>query len=228
MNYIEVQKIAKNTIEYARETIKAGMTLLEVRELCEKKLLELGADSFWYWDIGAFVFSGNETAVSVSGKQYQTSDRVIGKNDIVTIDLSPQSDDIWGDYARTLLIENGVVVDDKDCSNIEWKNGIAMEKKLHREMQEFVTVNTTFEELYFYMNKFIEDNGYISLDFMGNLGHSIVKKKNDRIYIEKGNKTRLSDVLYFTFEPHISIIDSNYGYKRENIYYFENDRLVEL
>ena len=36
MNYIEVQKIAKNTIEYARKTIKAGMTLLEVRELCEK------------------------------------------------------------------------------------------------------------------------------------------------------------------------------------------------
>ena len=63
------------------------MNLLEIRKLCEEKLLELGADSFWYWDVGAFVFAGDETTVSVSGKQYVTSDRVIGNNDIITIDL---------------------------------------------------------------------------------------------------------------------------------------------
>ena len=67
MDYKEVQGLAKDTMEYARKAVRAGMTLMEVRELCEKKLLELGADSFWYWDIGAFVFAGDETAVSVSG-----------------------------------------------------------------------------------------------------------------------------------------------------------------
>lgn len=228
MDYKKVQNIAKDTMEYARKTIRAGMTLYEVRELCEKKLLELGADSFWYWDIGAFVFSGNETKASVSGSCYQTSNRVIGVKDIITIDLSPQNASIWGDYARTIVVEEGVVVDDIDCSNEEWKNGILLEKELHREMQTFVTPNTTFEELYYYMNKVIEDKGYINLDFMGNLGHSIVKNKNDRIYIEKGNTTRLGDVSYFTFEPHISIVDADYGYKWENIYYFENNKLVEL
>ena len=49
------------------------------------------------------------------------------------------------------------------------------------------------------MNKVIEDSGYINLDFMGNLGHSIVKDKGDRVYIEKGNIQKLSDVKYFTF-----------------------------
>lgn len=63
---------------------------------------------------------------------------------------------------------------------------------------------------------------------MGNLGHSIVKKKEDRIYIEKGNKTCLGEVSFFTFEPHISIAGSKYGYKRENIYYFENGKVIEL
>lgn len=72
-----------------------------------------------------------------------------------------------------------------------------MEKELHREMQRFVTPKTTFEELYYYMNKFIEDNGYFNLDFLGNLGHSIVKQKNDRIYIEKGNTTRLLGFFLF-------------------------------
>ena len=63
---------------------------------------------------------------------------------------------------------------------------------------------------------------------MGNLGHSIERKKEDRIYIEKGNKTKLGDAGYFTFEPHISVSGSVYGYKRENIYYFEKGVLREL
>lgn len=48
MEYREVQQIAKKTIEYARTIIKPGMNLLELRELCEQKMLDLGADSFWY------------------------------------------------------------------------------------------------------------------------------------------------------------------------------------
>ena len=78
------------------------------------------------------------------------------------------------------------------------------------------------------MNEYICEEGYINLDFMGNLGHSIVRKKEDRIYIEKGNSARLGDVHFFTFEPHISVIGSKYGYKRENIYYFDKDGIKEL
>ena len=109
MKYKDVQQIAKDTIDFAKKNIKPGMKLLDIRKLCEQKMLELGADSFWYWDVGAFVFAGDETTVSVSGKQYVTSDRIINENDIVTIDLSPQNDNIWGDYARTIILENGVV-----------------------------------------------------------------------------------------------------------------------
>ena len=228
MQYVEVQNIAKKTIEFIRDNIHPGMTLLEVRNICESKMLELGADSFWYWDVGAFVFAGDETTLSVSGKEYATSERVISENDIVTIDLSPQNGNTWGDYARTIIIENGSVVDSDDVTNDEWKKGLQMEEYLHEEMCKFVKPETTFEELYYHMNEYIIENGFVNLDFMGNLGHSIVKAKGDRIYIEKGNKTKLSDVKYFTFEPHISTGDSKYGYKKENIYYFEGDRILEL
>ena len=119
LDYKEVQQIARETIEYAKTFIKPGMNLLEVRKLCEQKMLELGADSFWYWDIGAFVFAGDETTVSVSGKQYVTTDRTINGNDIVTIDLSPQNGNIWGDFARTIILENGVVTDKDKIVNAE-------------------------------------------------------------------------------------------------------------
>ena len=228
-SYTKIQLAAKKTIEYIQSIIKPGMNLLEIRRLCEDKLLELGADSFWYWDVGAFVFAGDETTVSVSGKQYVTSDRVIENNDIITIDLSPQRGKIWGDYARTIILENGKVVDDIELiQNQEWKSGLQMEEKLHAELLTFVTKETTFEELYYYMNEFILKNGFVNLDFMGNLGHSIVKVKSDRVYIEKGNKSKLGEVKYFTFEPHIAFPDSKYGYKKENIYYFAGDRLLEL
>jgi methionine aminopeptidase len=227
--YSDVQKIAKETIEYIKTEIRPEMPLPEARRLCEEKMFLLGADSFWYWDVGAFVFAGDETNISVSGKEYTTSERLIESNDIITIDLSPQIGDTWGDYARTVIVENGCVVkSDNEIINDDWRNGLIMEKKLHERMMEIVSPDMTFEELYYQMNEYIKNEGYINLDFMGNLGHSIVRSKDDRIYIEKGNSTKLSDVSYFTFEPHISVSGSKYGYKREDIYYFDNNLIRKL
>lgn len=31
---------------------------------------------------------------------------------MITIDLSPQTGNIWGDYERTIIVENGKVVED--------------------------------------------------------------------------------------------------------------------
>ena len=227
--YFKIQSIAKETIEYEKKIIKPNLILIKIREMCENKMLELGADSFWYYNVGALIFAGDETTKSVSGKEYITSDYIIKNDDIITIDLSPQIKNIWGDYARTIIIENGKVVDEiNQIQNAEWKNGLLIEKELHSELLNFATSNTTFEELYYHMNDFIKKCGYINLDFNGNLGHSIVKNKNRRIYIEKGNKKKLSKVKYFTFEPHIALPNSNYGCKKENIYYFNNDKLIEL
>ncbi len=229
MDYQAVQKIAKDTINYIKAEIRSGMSLIEVRSLCENKMRELGADSFWYYDIGAFVFSGDETTLSVSGREYSTSDRMIALDDIITIDLSPQVGNTWGDYARTVIIQNGEAVQsDEEVLNAEWHAGLEAEKKLHKRMTEIVSPEMTFEELYYQMNEYICEEGYINLDFMGNLGHSIVCKKEDRIYIEKGNSAKLGDVHFFTFEPHISVSGSKYGYKRENIYYFDKDGIKEL
>lgn len=126
-------------------------------------------------------------------------------------------------------MENGKVVEDIGLiENLEWKSGLQMEEKLHAELLRFATKETTFEKLYYHMNKLIVENGFVNLDFMDNLGHSIVKTKGDRVYIEKGNMTKPGDVKYFTFKPHVAFPDSKYGYKKENIYYFNENGLMEL
>lgn len=229
MTIQDMQNLNRDTISYITSVIQPGMTLCKIRTLCEEYMLSHGADSFWYWDVGAFVFCGEDTVLSVSGRQYTTADTVIEPDDIITIDLSPQHNSVWGDYARTIIIEAGIAVTDtsKIC-NDQWREGLLMEAKLHKAMRSFVCQDTTFEELFYYINDMIRENGYMNLDFLGNLGHSIVSDKNQRIYIEKGNQTKLSEVDAFTFEPHICLLGGKYGYKMENIYAFQNERLVEL
>lgn len=122
----------------------------------------------------------------VFGIIIQTDDHIIAPTDIITLDLSPQSNCIWGDYARTLILENGKIVKDiEEIHNDEWRNGLKMEEYLHATMRSFVDENTTFEELFYFINDQVKACGYVNLDFLGNLGHSIIKDKNQRIYIEK-------------------------------------------
>lgn len=229
MEYRQIQQIARQTIEDVKGEIRPGMRLAEVRAFCERRLLELGADSFWYHGIGAFVFAGDETAVSVSGRQYVTSDRLIGKDDIVTIDLSPQKCGVWGDYARTIVLEDGVVrASVSEIRNEAWRAGLAMQERLHEELLRFATLRTTFHQLHAHINALLVREGFVNLDFHGNLGHSICRHMDERVYTEAGNHAPLSSVERFTFEPHIGLPGSPYGYKKENIYFFEDGRLMAL
>lgn len=229
MTNLDMQNLCRSTMKHLVENIATGMSLLDIRKICEDFMLENGADSFWYWNVGAFVFANDETAVSVSGKEYKTSERIILNDDIITVDLSPQNNNIWGDFSRTIIIENGEVVSKiEDIKNAEWKQGLQMESYLHKLLTDKAAEDMTFEELYYYMNSVISRHGFQNLDFLGNLGHSIAENKDDRIYIENCNKTRLGDVKFFTFEPHISIPHSKYGYKMEDIYYFQRGKLVVL
>jgi hypothetical protein len=78
------------------------------------------------------------------------------------------------------------------------------------------------------LNEKIKSFGFENLDFNGNLGHTIEKDRNNRIYFEKDNDKKLTENMLFTFEPHIRMIGKKYGFKFENIYYFENGSVREL
>lgn len=227
--YSRVQGIARAVMELARDSLHPGQTLIELRALCEKTMLDLGADSFWYWGIGAFVFAGEETTKSVSGREYQLSNYALKSNDIVTIDLSPQVDGTWGDFARTLVIEDGVpLLDSRKTNNLKWREGIEAEYKLHQKLVEVARPEMSFEQLAAEMNSQIDALGFSNRDFLGNLGHSIERQSADRIYLEQGNQALLRDVDFFTFEPHICLPEGSFGYKHENIYYFRNGTLEAL
>ena len=121
-HHIQAQQIARQAMERIQDCIQPGMELAQVRRLCEAELCRLGAESFWYYDIGAFCFAGDQTALSVSGRQYQVADRRLQGDEILTIDLSPQVNGCWGDYARTIILQQGKAVRQAEqVQNGEWR-----------------------------------------------------------------------------------------------------------
>jgi Xaa-Pro aminopeptidase len=126
------------------------MTEKQIVEMAENEMIKKGATSFWYYNIGAFVFTGERTTLSVSGKNYIPTNTEICSNDIITIDLSPQIGEIWGDYARTLVVEDGKIVSANEVSHSDFKEGLEFEEKLHKLLLKSVSPNMTFEELYIY------------------------------------------------------------------------------
>jgi Xaa-Pro aminopeptidase len=186
-----------------------------------------GITETWYHDCPALVLSGKRSCLSISGKRYEPSDQSIGAFNMVTIDLSPLKSGIWGDLARSFFIEDGKPVIEP-CTR-QFIHGLETELFLHNAMMEYVNPETTFDELYQFANHTIISKGYENLDYLNNLGHSIVGSLDERVYIENGNTMRLSDVEYFTFEPHVRKTGGSWGFKHENIYHLgSNGKAREL
>ena len=219
---LEMQNLCRDTMAHLTDLIRPGTALADIRRTAEEFMRTNGADSFWYHGVGAMVYSGTDTALSQSGRDYVTANRILAENDILTIDLSPQHSGHWGDFARTLILQDGkLVTDTADIRTEVWRAGLEAEKKLHDLLWAAATPETTFAELHRILSARIAAEGFENADFRGNLGHSIAARPEDRIYIEPGNDRRLSSVSAFTLEPHIRRPGSSYGFKWENIYRFD-------
>jgi methionine aminopeptidase len=224
--YLQVQDIALRVLRDIAPFIQAGKTEGNVADECARLLEQSGARDCWYHNVPALVLVGERTTLSVPGTGYHPSEVAIRPNDLVTIDLSPTVNGCWGDCARSYIVESGRVGPPHQSSALG--HGMIAEQQLHALMKEFVAPETSMHELYSFINQSIERLGYRNLDFRGNLGHSIEKHLDDRRYIEANNQVRLGDCDFFTFEPHICRTNDIWGFKMENIYYFEEDQAVPL
>lgn len=222
----KVQNIAKTVLHDIGNYITEKSTEKEIVENCIVLLKNNAINETWYYDCSALVLLGKNSCKSVSGRDYiPDSENKVGVKNLITIDLSPTLNGFWGDCARSYVFENGKV-NPINCSE-EFSSGMDFINKLHQDLLLKASLDMTFNELYQIFNKEIVESGFINLDFNGNLGHSIEENLSDRVYIEAGNKRLLSDVSMFTFEPHIKRKQDNWGFKLENIYFFNEGGALE-
>jgi Xaa-Pro aminopeptidase len=223
------QDIARETISELHDFVKVGMSEKEIESKALELMVRKGSTSWWYHGIGACVLLGKRSIVSMSGRELFASDEnKVSENDVVTIDLAPTVDGYWGDYARTLFVEDGSVAKEDHPQTSLFRQGLEAELYLHDKLMEYAVPDMTYEELFFKLNAEITKLGFENLDFHGNLGHSIEIDKDDRVYIELGSTRSFREVgKPFTLEPHIRMSGGVLGFKRENIYYFDENEVLQ-
>ena len=225
--YKDVQKIAKKAHDHLGSFIHSESTEQSIVKKAIELLSDFGAKDTWYHGVPAYVLLGSRSCLSISGRDYQPADERVGETNLISVDLSPMIGDIWGDCARSYFVENGSVT--KEPQKREFQEGYTVEKELHERMKAFVAPETRFSELYEFGNHQINELGFENLDFLNNLGHSIEKVPAKRRFIDESCQEKLGDVQLFTFEPHVRKLDSIWGFKYENIYYFNSvGRAIEL
>lgn len=222
-----VQNAAKAVLARVATAISAADTEESIAEFASRALRDLGFPDTWYYSCPALVLSGMRSRLSISGREYVPSREPIGQFNLVTVDLSPRRNGCWGDCARSFYIENGR--NQTAPASAELQDGKNFIASLHEEMKRTVHPEMSFHELFEWTNHRIKVDGFQNLDFLGNVGHSIATCREDRQYIEANNGRRLSDVPFFTFEPHICRVAGHWGFKHENIFFFdEAGQLTEL
>lgn len=223
------QIIASETISELHNFVKVGMNEKEIGEKALELMTLKGSNSWWYHGIGVLVLLGKRSVLSLSGREmFASEESRVAENDVITIDVAPTVDGFWGDYARTLFVEDGKVAIEDAPQNPLFRKGLEAELYLHNKLMEIATLEMTYEQLFFQLNAEITKLGFENLDFHGNLGHTIEIDQADRIYIELGSTRSFKEVgKLFTLEPHIRVSGGEIGFKREDIYYFDDNGLIQ-
>jgi len=222
-----VQLCAKEVLHELADTIGPMDTELSISVRAQNAMRRRGIGETWYHECPALALLGARSCMSISGRQYRPALEPVGEMNLVTVDLSPRRDGYCGDCARSFFVEGGRAT--RDPRNAQFIAGAVFLQQLHTEMRLFVRPQTTFHDLATWSAQRISAAGFENLDFRRNVGHSIAESGGDRLYIEMENHVSLGEVDFFTFEPHVRAVGQSWGFKHEDIFFFDmHGRLEEL
>lgn len=225
--YKQVQTAAKTVLRILPSQLNLHDTEATIATKATRMLVDLGYPDTWYYNCHAQVLLGSRSCLSISGKSYTAHDEVLGGTNLVSIDLSPMKDDIWGDYSRTFAFELGLWVEHPKTR--EYQNGFQFQNYIHQELVRWLKPHHTLHQLFAWANVKIREKGFVNLDFRGNLGHSLAATREDRHFIQADDHTALGDIQFFSFEPFVRVKGGHWGFKHEDIYFFDaNDQLQVL
>jgi methionyl aminopeptidase len=222
--YESAQAMARASLDDIAAYIQAGATEMSLMEDCRRIMEARGATGYWWFGVPAVILAGPRLRVSEEGDVYQPASIPITDSDMVTIDVAPEIDGIWGDCARSFFLKDGNLVSAEDAGP-EQAEGMAAEATLHAHLLEAARPDMTFQQLHAVMAARLAELGFENLDFLGNFGHDIGDDLHGRAYMDADCTVRLDSVLMFTFEPHIARPGSALAFKYEEVYRFEDGRL---
>ena len=219
------QDAAKRVLDALPDMIDAEDTEKSIAQKAHVMLKELGYADTWYYQCPALVLLGSRSCLSVPGKEYEPSEEKVGVSNLITVDLSPTYENFWGDCARSFPFENGKVA--QSPKTMEFKAGIYFLEQLQKKMMQIVQPDTSFGQLFDWANLKIRERGFVNLDYRNNVGHSLARTREDREFIHSNNNKKLGDTSFFSFEPFVRLKGGHWGFKLEDIFYFNSAGTLE-
>jgi Xaa-Pro aminopeptidase len=225
--YKEVQLIAEQIMSEVPTCIEVGKTEMDISNACLDLIKAANITDFWYYNTPVIVAVGSHTSISLSGKNYVPDATCVKENDLITVDLSIAIDHHWGILAKSFAIEEGEVKHDqfKDQHTLHLQRS---SHSLHEYLMQYIKPDMTYHEVYHAFNTKTLELGVEHLDFKKNFGHSVEKNLDDRIYIADGVYEKIKSDTLFSFEPHLKMQTSAFGFKSADIYYFEGNQACKL
>lgn len=223
-HYRRVQDAARSTLDQITEFIKPGCSEIDILQQCDLLQRAAGVDRYWYKSLPGVVLAGAHTCLALSRETYVPGSAPIQENDLLTIDLNPAIGRYCGDCARSYYIEDGQVRRAPQ-RNQEFLAGAHAQEQLHALLWRVAQPDLSFSDLYQVIHQEIERLGFEQLDF---LGHSVQEDMSKLEFVRPGVTRSLEEAGFFTLEPQIRLKGGRYGFKHENIYFFEGRELREL
>lgn len=225
--YESAQALARDSLAAIADCIRPGATEASLLADCRRIMDARGATGYWWFGVPAVVLAGPRLRNSVEGDVFEPAEIPLAADDMVTIDVAPEINGIWGDCARSFFLKDGRLVSPEDAGP-EQAEGMAAEADLHALLLRIAKPDMTFRDLHAEIDARVRALGFENLDFLGNFGHDIGEDLHGRAFMDADCTVRIGSVPMFTFEPHIARPGSRLAFKYEEIYRFDGDRLRVL
>ncbi len=196
IEYMKVAgKIVAEVHKLMEEVIKPGMTTLELDQIAEKKIIELGA-------IPAFKGYGGFPASICASVNEQVvhgipDGRVLKKGDIISVDVGSKIKGYYGDGARTFPV--GEISE-------EAEKLIAVTRQSFFEGFKYCKVGYRLSDISHAVQKYVEENGFsVVRDYVGHgVGTALHEDPQVPNYGPPGKGLRLAAGMVIAIEPMVN------------------------
>ncbi len=209
-NTIKACEIAQKALDKGLEQVRLGMTELELKDIIENYILELGGEGPSFETIVAFSKNG-------AVPHHKTGETRLEEDMPILIDMGARYNGYCSDITRTVFFGN---------PNKEFINCYDAVLKANELAEESITVGTITDVADGFARNYLKEKG-LDKYFTHSLGHGIGLEIHEYPTLSFKRKDKLKENMLFTIEPGV-YLDGKFGIRIEDTVLLTKDGIKRL
>jgi len=206
---IDAQRATLEVVRRLEGEVSPGQTERELARRAEELAREAGADRLW-----TPIAVGAGAGALVCHPEFPPGDRVVGDDDLVLLDVTPEFRGWPGDVTRTVLVG-----DDPERRHV-----LDEVTRIERDILRACRPGMPANELFAHARGLFDEVGFELLDLLGNIGHDLHEGGGVQHFIDPRTDAPMWGC--WAIEPHLGL--DGIAAKVEDLVFLEEDRVVVL